>query len=536
MGTQELVETRSFRLTSLPTELLREICAIMCWHCQNKPPPTIFPTMKNIPLEPSEWTCEGRATLLSLNRTCKLLHEVAEPYLYHHLYASEGLDCSLFVRTLMTRLDLKVAVRRIEIIYGGGASIANFRAPPMFTLDTLLRRHQLQADGQAIPDEEIEQVLPEGSPEKRQAQGSMYGNLVALCLGLMPNLEYARFHIPGLADFRLLDGPNAFLQNLTRLDFSSSERTLRLDQVAPILRAAPELKVLHCHGCTSVGDQFSSALWKNAPQSDRPMKNLTELCLTRADLSVYSLANLLNAVGPKLSKVHIRTTEKYFSEIVEYEVEFNEALAALRPFAASLRELSFTLYGLCGPRHLVGLNGLRVFQNLEVLRTETAFFGLTGRDNNLSSVLPASLRELRLYGSGIVVPPLRSLLEAFRVGLYPWLRKIEIDEQDPQRDPDVPGQLERLRADFGSVGVSLEFHDPSDHEEYQAEDDDDENDYNVYDSDGNYVGGNYDDDSDYNDDGDHGLYGDDENGDGGDGNANTSDSNIGNRASNADNG
>ena len=95
-------------LTSLPPEIIRNICAMFCFHCA----PPIYLRTNGYPYQeylPLRWT-----SLNWLSQTCRLLRDIAQPILYHHI---QQCDCVRLLRTLIARPDLAAAVRSVSNEY-----------------------------------------------------------------------------------------------------------------------------------------------------------------------------------------------------------------------------------------------------------------------------------------------------------------------------------------------------------------------------------------------------------------------------------
>ncbi|KAL2170656.1 hypothetical protein VTG60DRAFT_4581 [Thermothelomyces hinnuleus] len=223
-----------------------------------------------------------------------------------------------------------------------------------------------------------------------------------MLLQLVPNAEAARFCLPyepfcALAADIISRAPP--LASLRKLSFSSvsNDRFLLLDQANPIMRLAPNLEALHFDRCGAVTNLFSASLGRNSPADPPPLSKLTELSLADSQLSVASLAALLNSVGPRLSKFKIRRSSPTLS--------FSDVLTVLQPWKGTLRELIiFNSHEalLSEPiGSVAGILLLREFHALETLcveATDLEFLEYLSRQPGVSSLLPPSLRNLRLRG------------------------------------------------------------------------------------------------------------------------------------------
>ncbi|KAK4152283.1 hypothetical protein C8A00DRAFT_35026 [Chaetomidium leptoderma] len=450
-------------LIALPPELLTEVCSYLCWHCQGGVDwhTTVIREFKDnaynfrTDSKPLLWRQE-KAALAGLNQTCRVLHAAAQPLLYHYLHTSAGFALYRFVRTLLKRPDLQKGVFAVEV--GGVVGVDRSDIHPTPRRITEAVEFHLRGWDLVYNDLDPE---AEGKPIE-------YSALVSVLLRLTPNLEHAHFHLPGLVSFETHVQPAASpLPSLKSLAFSNDGNGLLLDLAAPILWLAPNLEVLHCHDCTNVSEEFPTCPFYETLNSNNPapLQNLVELGLTNTALLNDCFRNLLRAVGTKLSKVGICQKG---GVIEDWDLDFDEVLAALRPWTQTLRELLFLDRGMAlshPPHRLRGLDILRDFQALEVLQVQEAFFDFYGyfgpKEEALTSILPPSIRELRLWGYSSLTPALQSLVIASRAGQFPHLRRIGIDDQgfeEFEPDGDAARELREVAACFRSAGVDFVVH------------------------------------------------------------------------------
>ncbi|KAK4118262.1 hypothetical protein N657DRAFT_583953 [Parathielavia appendiculata] len=288
---------------------------------------------------------------------------------------------------------------------------------------------------------------------------------------LVPNVRSLHLPLQSKGQYQIFIPPNDLcltLPSLRTLALTSSVPGPPLDEATPILQLAPNLEILHCHGCASVTEQFSTLLRPTTVAEPSPLQKLTELALIDTHLTATSFGSLMSAVGPYLSKVAIHRTSKFplpWEWDDSHIIEFNEVLTALQPWTENLKGLSFTLYGTSMPReaqHLRSVNMLRKFQSLEVLRVQVAcldFYGHVGpRQDALVSTIPNSICELSLVGYSNLTPALQALLESFRAGKFEKLCRIQIDDQGYEEfepEGEAAQELREVGASFQSVGVDF---------------------------------------------------------------------------------
>jgi len=406
--------------------------------------------------------------LLSLSRMCRLLYAAAEPFRYHCVYLSRDWDLYYLLRTLVDRPDLAARVSDLDIGVINKTRLVGYDSsgPVSTTLAAVLE--VLQNNGHGI-----------SQPQASAAEPTCHAVLTWSALQLIPNL--GRLHLPTLGFAS--DAPfMSFMAASTSSSSSApSQKTLAfsglgpdslLDQAGPIFKRAPNLEVLHCHHHAYATVMFPAALGRMSMADPQPMQNLTELALVDTPMTAHSFRSLLNAVGPKLSRVRIRLRPVLpdrprgmpGSPLV---LEFVEALGNLVPWCLRIKDFSFTAPGMVLPqpnRHLT--NALPGMYALEILCAQAACFDLDGRigprRDALTSTLPASIRELKLVGHGKLAPALLGLVEALTAGRFARLRSIQVDEQDFGEEPARGQELQDAGALFRAAGVAFIIR-PMDH-------------------------------------------------------------------------
>ncbi|EAQ89916.1 predicted protein [Chaetomium globosum CBS 148.51] len=217
-----------------------------------------------------------------------------------------------------------------------------------------------------------------------------------------------------------------------------------LRQAASTLRQVPNLDSLHYHQCCDVTKSFSVSL-SQATAGPPPLRNVTELILTDTFMTAVSFRNLLEAIGPKLSKVSIQgietETESRRMSRNGKTVGFGEAVLALQPWKRELKVLRFTNDKMdLAPDacYLKGIHALRNLQALETIEAPTPSFDVYGQLGNqedaLTLTLPAFVRELQLPGlpeKVQMVPSLRGLARALRAGQFVTISPTQIHKWSP---------------------------------------------------------------------------------------------------------
>lgn len=433
-------------ILELPVELLTEICKTLCRHCCR--------VTRDGQCE-TDLKLEDQLALLSLSQTCKALRTMVQPFLYHSLHTLREMDLYFLVRTLSERPDLGLSVFEVDVTHHTCKCAHKIAMGHGHSKNLSFDVGESEDALTSGPCQAGEAQIQSLGTQSELRQTSECGAMVLLLLQLTPNLERARFWLPCRTFFKTFAPSNLSLRMLKRLDFDGIHGYL-LDTAAPVLRLAPNLQVLHSHGCAEVTSDFLTGKIMNDLS---PLQNLTELDLTTSALTVASMRNLLSTVGPMLAKVRIGPTGPESSIPLELDVlKFDEVLAVLRPWSRTLRELSFCLHGIHTPPYLRGIHLLREFRALKILRTEAGFFPFYRNRETLTSTLPPSLYELRLLGYSHLVPALQRLLVNFQAGDFPSLSRIEIDDQEYETGSSIEQELRRVGADFAAAGVAFIVH------------------------------------------------------------------------------
>ncbi|KAH6619298.1 hypothetical protein B0J18DRAFT_240802 [Chaetomium sp. MPI-SDFR-AT-0129] len=451
-------------LNDLPAELLTEICSYLCCHClvrQN--------TVDEAALDLCTWTWEAQQDLRNFSRACRTSHVAAEPFLYHHIIIFRERHLYLLIRTLLARPDLRLRVLELKISHSNDAQARAYPGPrPSSPLSVSLAQRTWVLRSHLSESEHEEPAALREAAEQRC--------LVSLSMGLVPNLKTFGFDLPGAGFPQTPDLSTHLnpwtLKSLEKLYFASFGADLLLDRLAPIIRLASNLQILHCNQCTYVADTFCVSLGRKTLADPPPLHNLSELILLDTVMTAGSLRNLLGAVGSGLAKVNIRRRPGTLPSPTEANdpVEFDEAVSLLRPWHRTLRELSFSIDGLVLPQppsRLRDVGFLREFTVLEILRAQAAFLDFYGHEGPpegaLRSNLPPSMRELRLFGFSDLYPALRALWEAFEAGQFVCLSRIGIDDQgfeEYEPEGEAAQQLRAVATSFRSRGLDFVVHFP----------------------------------------------------------------------------
>lgn len=409
---------------------------------------------------------------MSLNQACRLLHVVAQPFLYHSFQITAESDLPFFLRTLLDRPDLASKVFEVGLYQHDLILL-------MITRRALrLMGVHITAPIDALPLPHARRLQDihsrHATPRLEHMRDGM--ELVEVLLHLAPNVQSCHVRLPSeeyVGDAALTSSSTYSFASLKRLAFSSFNGNFILDHAPSVLQRAPNLDSLHCHRCSDVSKLFSVTLGQRTLAGSPPLQNLTGLNLTSTLMTATSLRNLLKTIGPKLSKVSIQAIETDIPELNPggNTVKFGETVLALQRWKDKLKVLRFTndKMDLAPPEtsYLGGIYALHYFQALETIEAPARSFDFYGQlgdqQDALALTLPASVRELRLPGFPEKVqlaPSLRGLARALRAGQFGRLRQIGIDSKhfevgESEQDAEAVAELKEVVALFRSLGVEL---------------------------------------------------------------------------------
>ncbi|KAL2133510.1 hypothetical protein VTI74DRAFT_2236 [Chaetomium olivicolor] len=433
-------------LIALPLEILGEICSYLCSHCcyKNQDVDGLLALTKEMRA--------GQVALSHLSQTCRILSAAVQPIVFHSMVPIGNSDFHLFVRTLVERPDLRKAVFEV-VIQGWSCPWAPRRQPNSSIISETIEKHLGQ--GNWMP---LWEVLESGFRVKdADIMPDRFAALFSLLLHMAPNLKRAQVVLPPPPNDLTANALSQWngslnLRSFNQLSLAAHNLTygFELDEVVYMLRAMPNLEVLHCHGCTNVSEQF-----RDEHRIDNPPRfpNLTELTLTWNRMNELQFRNLLGAVGPRLSKFF------YLQSCEGLRLDLEEALQALRPWTDTLKRLTFFY---CRPNSRPDdpvPHTLRNFNALEFLEVDAISIDWSVprvcRDA-FASTLPPNICEFRVVEYAPYAPALKSLLDAVKAGRFPHLKSLELDDCNGMIEhtgASAKKRLDRLGKQFQAAGI-----------------------------------------------------------------------------------
>ncbi|KAK0620643.1 hypothetical protein B0T14DRAFT_604199 [Immersiella caudata] len=327
-------ESLAIRLGLLPTEILLEICAQLCIHCQTagsggRDPHTDAAERRGLRIR--------RSALASLARTSKSFHDIATPYLYHFLYHTaqdRGELLPRLVRTLILRPELAKHVRHVEV------DQSNYRGRPPHEMIELFfiaaDQHRVRLLDGWFDDTDRTSVV-----------------IMELLLLHTPNVDTLHLLEPAvlsdLATRRALGARGFQLPSLKTLTIrhrsctADRERGMYIDYFPQILRFpqwTSNLTTLYVHKCVSTWDETAPELrdGQNLPG----LASITSITFDKCQIPPAHAAFLIRAVRSlkvftmnyQILRDHIPVTGPPQDPTVIFD--------ALQKHKATLREL--TLY------------------------------------------------------------------------------------------------------------------------------------------------------------------------------------------------
>lgn len=440
-------------LLGLPTEILSAICATLCAHC------ICDPNNTTSIINPSLYGLDIRAdteALASLSRTCRQLHDVAMPYLYHCFAFKPEQHLLGFVRTISQRPDLGTLVRHVQLF----AKIPDHREHLAFIHHQAVRRGMLLPDDWMLPtededDDDYDDVL--GDEYQYDLGG---GVLVDLLLNIAVHLEQLAVELFNEQQFGRSLPPSMSLPSLRAVsllwyDEGTGSAGLELGAVAGLFEKAPKLERLEVSCCYSVPPGLA-------------LGNLTRLQLNDTILSTADLRRLATAC-PSLTAftfcadvsdelVYVDTEEFIPRDLPEGLLPCSDTLQHL--------EIDVSKWVACqGFEREHVITSLTEFTALKNLILDGVCLGYGEEDeadgpetedqsrtdiNALVDLLPASIESVTISGNHpSLYNPILELAQQVQNGLFPRLKTFRETGFDPSLPPHPFQPLQDAMQDAG---------------------------------------------------------------------------------------
>lgn len=457
-------------LNSLPTELLDKIFRYFCFHCD----PDVYGLLDLAEaLRDHVNLCQS--ALAALCRTSRVLRSIAQPHMYHYVYIfsrPEHLALGLFLRTLILRPDLALAVRRLEVgrVDGNLDSSSWHEHAGLFnaTAAKLGIGFQFPAEAQQVESRPAVALTTTSNVVKERLPrwDEWYSHLLVLALKLVPQLRRLKLVRPEwLSDNSALLEASLTLPVLEHLSVApwDLEPTARVTVGAVTTlasRLAPNLCSMRLH---NVGQ--SDELSYGGLAAHLSLANVTSLELSMCELEQPTLARLIGACGKLQSFTFLFRKER---------VPVWEPSVVLEPLrehhAGTLRRLAFQ--GTTEVRVIREADTLAGLDRLESFSCQAGCFegprkarqdgGGTGlwdqqeqREMYLLRTLPRSIKNVLLNGNiSRVRDDLLWLAKERRQGAYPHLDVVSLGF--PYRIDDEKKAWKEVEEAFATIGVEVQ--------------------------------------------------------------------------------
>ncbi|KAL3477743.1 hypothetical protein BJX99DRAFT_257115 [Aspergillus californicus] len=428
-------------LETLPTEILHQIISYLCDHCQGR----IY--LRGL-------TQTSLVPLSLVSKACRRLRDIAQPILFHFFFHHRaGYQDRLvsFLHTLTSRPDLARAVSILQFHSYGENLTEKDRA----LVETCVANVGLPS------------LAPEWHIDGRQRQILMEvaiaccPNLEALSFGTSPDWTTDIFlslsiSLPTRIIFKRLYHLSV---GSARQDVDSSG-TVPYDQVAALLRAAPNLRQLYLSGIRSLSS------------SGTGFPNLDNLKILNLGSGVYSpfFLHFTLAACPRLQSfsLHLELSDYMGASITDIWIALQQVKDTLQEITVEVnRDIPFQLQA-----HDHRLSSLQQFTALRTLEISSCIWygihqtwtqqkGYYNMDQFVAELLPTTLEKLVIRNTGPPVPAgLMALALCVPRGAYPWLKTVEVvisDDfsADEGSESEWEDMVTTLREEFLKVGVSF---------------------------------------------------------------------------------
>lgn len=387
-------------MAHLPVELIEPICRYLCLHCTE---PEIFPHAD------AEDARQRKSALAGLARTCKLMHMVAQPFLYHY-YASGNMPrmllpnrtnskarsivykprndgLHLFFRTIAERPDLAAHVQALQLTTPPSNADAS-------VLDAiLLLRDVSNKIGLSVTFWDIRQQRPIVYYWLQQI-------VLLLCSNVSKLLVEASFVSLAGGNFQL--PPGRKLLSLKSVGLVSDGVTDHLSMIERLDVLAPNIETI------SAADVFDvvtgSGRWDPWNRLFKiRLPNVRKLVLN--DISPVALSHIVRDC-PQLEELEYTHHGHTNDDRLRVDVRTHHVLSSLTPLSHTLRRLSLILMDNADPkgntfpdpRTPLSLQRLERLEQLTI--TQAHFYGFVfaaaESDRLLLDMLPQSIKDLHI--------------------------------------------------------------------------------------------------------------------------------------------
>ncbi|KAK1977204.1 hypothetical protein LZ30DRAFT_732366 [Colletotrichum cereale] len=464
-------------MASLPSELIEQICSLLCFHCQHK---GAFPTAESSDARVS------KTTLSHLCRVSRRICVVAQPFLFHY-YTTDNLPrhhCSTrahvdeiprendklpeFLRSIINRPDLASQVKTLQLVETDEISGCTPDLAQLLGKTTKTLGAAKHAPTQEYLQAKIWQGFS-GQPQTlmRIQRRKIHHWLEELAVLLSPSLERLFIARDSFVHYEHIKDSGASFPKLKMIAIRGVSKNQHVHEASVLFRAAPNLEILYSLQC-SLFDGLGP--WTMAKPWILKLQSVRRLVLN--DIGLEDLELLVNCC-PSLQQLEVLATKIHLTSGVSY---WNVAklLQALQPVRHKLRKLRLS----CSPtqKHAedsrLSVNEIswsfRQFDQLEELSfDQTAIESLsrttsiednTASDWSLIEMFPPSVRKVQILQ---VRKGFMKTLRRFSEDVYfalPYLRVVYVNLAEGTDKRDVgSNSIDCIESAFVSAGIQLHW-------------------------------------------------------------------------------
>ncbi|KAK1997032.1 hypothetical protein LX36DRAFT_90612 [Colletotrichum falcatum] len=328
---------------SLPSELIQQICGVLCYHCQHH---GAFPTTDSSDARAS------KRTLSHLCRVSRRIHVVAQPFLFHY-YTTDNLPrehhCGTqahvgevpsgedklpeFLRSIISRPDLASQVRTLLLVETDEISGCTPDLAQLLSNATKRLVIPEHVSAQECLQTKIWQDFL-GKPQTlmRIQRRRIHHWLEELAVLLSPNLERLFIARDSLVQYEHIKDSRASFPALKTIAIGGVSKNQHIHEASVLFEAAPNIESLYSLRCSlfdGVGPWTTAKPWNLKLQAVRRLV-LNDIGLEDLELLVNCCPNL-QQLEVLAAKIHLTSGVSYWN--------VTKLLQALEPVRHTLRRL-----------------------------------------------------------------------------------------------------------------------------------------------------------------------------------------------------
>ncbi|KAF6814619.1 f-box domain protein [Colletotrichum musicola] len=454
-------------MASLPLELMEQICALLCPHCQN---PNNFLDREDVQA--------AKKTLSSLCRVSRTICSVAQPFLFHY-YSTGNMtpetDCSirgrqrdlpreddklpLFLRSIIQRPDLATQIKALQLIETDEITGLTADLAPLI----LAESKRARVSGQAPTIEHLKTRIWQGPRSQSEAMRQIQRKdvhhwLEELAIILSPNVELLSIARDSFCQYRHIRESRVSLPSLKTVALRGVTRNQHIHEAAALFNAAPNLKTVLSSRCSLFA---GLSPWTLSKPWTLNLQSVSRLVLSEIG---FGDLGLLVACCPGLRELDLTAVNIHRTAGEDYW-DVSKLLRTLDPVRHQIRKLRLT----CSPSQGSGAGerraaaetnwSFRGFEMLEELAVDQAAVEGHSRSSgddaecfqsSLVEMLPPSIRSVHLmYVHNEFLSELKHFAKDATFW-FPALVTVRLSLVD-----GFSQGVEDVASSFGSVGIQM---------------------------------------------------------------------------------